>query len=135
MAVLLAEALYQLGRRAEAEQFADLGLALSSSEDIATQACGRAVKAKLLAANDELESAERLVDEAVGLSAATDDLFMQGQVFLGQADVCRRAKRGGAARHALLAAVDVSERKGNVVTARAAQALLADLEEDTPELL
>ena len=44
MATLLAEALYQLDRYEEAEQFADIGIALGSVDDVATHAHGRAVQ-------------------------------------------------------------------------------------------
>ena len=50
MAAVLAEALYQLERYEEAEQFVDIAFALASADDVATQAQARAVKAKLLAA-------------------------------------------------------------------------------------
>jgi tetratricopeptide (TPR) repeat protein len=127
IAAHLAEALYRLDRRAEAERFADLSLELTSKDDIASQARGRAVKAKLLAAKGDYEAAYHLAREAVGLSDETDDLFMQGKVLMAQAEVLRLAGRNAEAIPVLQQAVEVSERKGNVVTAREAWARLADL--------
>jgi tetratricopeptide (TPR) repeat protein len=122
-----AEAHYRLDRKAEAEHFADLSLELSSRDDIASQARGRAVKAKLLAAKGDYEAAFELAREAVGLSDDTDDLFMRGQVLMALAEVLRLGGRDADAIPVLRQAAEVSERKGNVVTAQHARALLAGL--------
>jgi tetratricopeptide (TPR) repeat protein len=127
IATHLAEALYRLDRRAEAEHFADLSLELTARDDIATQARGRAVKAKLLAAKGDYEAADHLAREAVGLSDDTDDLFMQGQVLMAQAEVLSLGGRDADVVPVLRQAVEVSERKGNVVTAQEARARLAAL--------
>jgi class 3 adenylate cyclase/tetratricopeptide (TPR) repeat protein len=121
VAALLAEALYLLGRHAESERFADLSLELSAAEDVRSQARGRGVKAKLLAARTEYEAAERLASEAVELFAKTDDLFQQSQVLMALAEVLEAGGRTDEAIPVLKSAVDVSERKGNVVTAGEAQ--------------
>jgi class 3 adenylate cyclase/tetratricopeptide (TPR) repeat protein len=121
VAALLAEALYLLGRHAESERFADLSLELSAAEDVMSQARGRGVKAKLLAARKEYEAAEPLAREAVDLLAKTDDLFQQSQVLMALAEVLEAAGRTDEAVPVLKSAIDVSERKGNVVTAREAQ--------------
>jgi tetratricopeptide (TPR) repeat protein len=74
IAAHLADALYRLDRMPDAEYFADLSLELTASDDIASQARGRAVKAKLLAAKGDYDAAYQLAREAVGLSEDTDDL-------------------------------------------------------------
>jgi class 3 adenylate cyclase/predicted ATPase len=131
IATHLAEALYSLDRRAEAEHFADLSLELTSTDDIASQARGRAVKAKLLAAKGDYEAADHLAREAGGLSGDTDDLFMHGQILMAQAEVLRLGGHDADAIPVLRQAAEVSERKGNVVTAREARALLAGLHAGT----
>lgn len=131
VAALLGEALYQLGRHSEAEQFADLSLALTSHEDVASHALGRSVKAKLLAERGEYSEAERLAREAVDLFVQTDDLFQQSQVLMGLAGVLEAAGCNDEAIPVLRAAVDVSDRKGNVVTAKMARAHLAELQADS----
>jgi class 3 adenylate cyclase/tetratricopeptide (TPR) repeat protein len=127
MATHLAEALYRLDRKVDAEHFADLSLELTSSYDIASQARGRAVKAKLLAAKGDYEAAYRLAREAVELCENTDDLFQRGQVLMAQAEVLRLGGRDADVVPVLRQAVEVSERKGNVVTAQEARARLAGL--------
>jgi tetratricopeptide (TPR) repeat protein len=127
IAALLAKALYRLGRHAESERFADLSLELTSDEDVASQARGRGVKAKLLAARKDYEGAERLAREAVELFAKTDDLFQQSQVLIALADVLEASGRIDEAIPVLKSAVDVSERKGNVVTAQQARSRLDEL--------
>jgi tetratricopeptide (TPR) repeat protein len=131
MATHLAEALYRLDRKVDAEHFADLSLELTSTYDIATQARGRAVKAKLLAAKGDYEAAYHLAREAVGLSEDTDDLFMRGQILMAQAEVLSLGGRDADAIPVLRQAVEVSERKGNVVTAQEARSRLADLHAGT----
>jgi class 3 adenylate cyclase/tetratricopeptide (TPR) repeat protein len=131
IAALLAEALYLLGRYAESEQFADLSLELTSAEDVASQARGRGVKAKLLAARKEYEEAERLAREAVELFAKTDDLLQQSQVLMALAEVLEAAGRNDEAVPVLESVVEVSERKGNVVTARRARARIAAVHAET----
>ena len=68
-----------------------------------------------------------LAREAVARSERTDDLVMQGQVLMSLAEVLRRAGEHEDAVPVLEAAVEVSERKGNVVTAGKARAQLAEL--------
>jgi tetratricopeptide (TPR) repeat protein len=131
IAAYLAEALYRLDRKAEAEHFADLSLELTSRDDIASQTRGRAVKAKLMAAKGDYKAADQLAREAVGLSDDTDDLFQRGQVLMALAEVLRLGGRDADAIPVLRQAVAVSERKGNVVTAQEARARLAGLHAGT----
>jgi tetratricopeptide (TPR) repeat protein len=86
-------------------------LELTSTDDIASQARGRAVKAKLLAARGDYEAAYHLAREAVELSDDSDDLFMQGQVLMALAEVLRLGGRDADAIPVLRQAVEVSERK------------------------
>jgi tetratricopeptide (TPR) repeat protein len=127
----LADALYRLDRKAEAEHFADLSLELTSKEDIAPQVIARAVKAKLLAAQGDYDAADRLAREAVGLSEDTDDLVMRAYVLMALAEVLSLGGRDADAIPVLRQAVEVSERKGNVVTAQEARARLAGLHAGT----
>jgi tetratricopeptide (TPR) repeat protein len=127
MAAVLAEALYQLGRHEEAEQFADVGLALGSPDDVATQAQARAVKAKLLAAKRDFDGAERVAREAVEHSNDTDDLDVRAYVLLSFAEVLRLGGHDEEAKAALEEAAEVSDRKGNAVRANDARARLTEL--------
>jgi DNA-binding SARP family transcriptional activator len=127
MAAVLAEALYQLGRHEEAEQFVDIATSLASADDVATQAQARAVKAKLLAAKRDFDGAERVAREAVEHSSEADDLDMRAYVLLSFAEVLRLGGHDEEAKTVLEEAADVSERKGNVVRAKDARARLAEL--------
>jgi tetratricopeptide (TPR) repeat protein len=128
MAGNLAEALYALARYEEAERFADASLELAGRGDIASQARARAVKGKLLAAKDDYETAERLAREAAELSANTDFLYLHGQVLMSLAEVLRLAGRDAEAIPVLQQAAEVSERKGNVVTAQLARRQSGELQ-------
>ena len=128
MAAFLGEALYQLDRYQEAEEFAGIAIALGSPDDLATQLYARALRAKLLAVKGNLEDAERVAREGVAIAADTDDLTGQAGTQTSLAEVLIRAGRGDEAITALRAAVDASERKGDVVSAKAARARIAGLE-------
>ena len=128
MAAVLAEALYQLDRHEEAEQFAGIAIALGSVDDVATQAQARAVQAKLLAAKGDLDGAERVAREALEHSNDADELDMRGSVLMSVAEVLRLAGSDDEAKAALQEAADVSDRKGNTVRAKDARARLAELD-------
>jgi tetratricopeptide (TPR) repeat protein len=127
IAVNLAEALFRQGRRDEAEHLAREGLELASSEDIATQIQGRAVRARLLAVNGMYEEADQTAREAVALAEKTDDLFTLGQTYMALAEVLPAAGRREEAIEALGAAADASERKCNMITAAKARTMIASL--------
>jgi hypothetical protein len=97
------------------------------SKDIASQARGRVAKARIHTERGEFEAGERLGREAIALSADSDDLFMRSQLLMGLADVLRRSGREDKAKPVLEEAAEISERKGNVVTAEKARAQLADI--------
>lgn len=103
---------YQLGRDTDVEHFAATSLELASADDIASQAWGRAVQSKLLAANGDHEAAYARAREAVKLSRETDDLYMHGQVLMALAEVLHLAGRDADSIPVLRQAVAVSERKG-----------------------
>ena len=123
----LAEALYCLGRFEEADDFVRACLEAASPEDIASQVIGRMVRAKLLAVKGMYDRAEQTAREAVALAEGTDDLFTLGQAHMALAEVLQLAGRPEDSIKALEAAVEASDRKGNVVTAEKARALIADL--------
>jgi hypothetical protein len=92
-----------------------------------TQAHGRAVRAKLLAAKRDFDAAERDAREAVEYSNDTDDLDMRAIVLISVAEVLGLAGHDEEAKTALEEAADASDRKGNVVRAKDARARLAEL--------
>jgi tetratricopeptide (TPR) repeat protein len=127
LAANLAEALYRQRRYEEADHFARASLEAASSEDIASQVMGQMVKAKLLAVEGKHDDAEQAARDAAALAEKTDDLFTLGQAYEALADVLLLAGRREGAIVALEAAAESSERKGNLVTAANASAVLASL--------
>ena len=88
------------------------------------QAGWRALKAKALAARGELDDGVRLAREAVEIAERTDYLHWTAAYFMDLGEVLRLAGQFGEATQAVRRAVDLYERKGNVVSAARARAVL-----------
>src|SRR5207244_2905073 len=73
-----AQALYELGRLDDAEDWARKGLDLGGNEDVTTQMFARQVQAKVLARRGQHAEGKRVAREAVALAAGTDGLIFQG---------------------------------------------------------
>jgi hypothetical protein len=101
---------------------------LGASDDAITQMLWRQVQSKVLARRGEVVEAERLAREAVTVSEGTDLLDPQGDVYADLAEVLRLVGSPNEAGVALRQALERYERKGNVVSTRHTQALLAELE-------
>src|SRR5215469_1121789 len=124
---LLAEVLYRQDRHTEAAEFAANCRALASSDDVSSQFIWRCVDAKLLARDGAHERADALIREALELIGASDLLDWQGNGFLDLAEVCLLRGDTGRALEALSRASERFEAKGNIVSARSAEAAAADL--------
>jgi class 3 adenylate cyclase/tetratricopeptide (TPR) repeat protein len=123
-----AQALYELGRLDEAEEWARKGSALGDSEDVTTQRLARQVQAKVLARRGQYAEAESLAREALALAEATDGLLFQGDAWYDLAEVLELAGRGEEAAEALRVAIARYDRKGAIVWAGRARERLAALE-------
>jgi tetratricopeptide (TPR) repeat protein len=123
-----AQALYELGRMDEAEEWAQKGRELGDREDVVTQMLARQVQAKVLARRGHHTEAEGIVREAIALGDATDSLFFQGNVRLDFAEVLEIAGRREDAIAALNDALARYERKGALAPADRARERLAALE-------
>jgi hypothetical protein len=86
------------------------------------------VRAKLLAVRGIRDRADQTAREAVALAERTDDLFTLAEANIALAEVLQLAGRWEEAIAPLKAAVEASDRKGNVVTAKKARTLLAGLQ-------
>jgi class 3 adenylate cyclase/tetratricopeptide (TPR) repeat protein len=124
----LALSLCAQGRLDEAEAATKTAETLSAGDDVVSQILCRQVRARLLAARGDHERAERLADEAVALADDTDMLNWQGSAHCALADVYMFAGRSAEARGHLERAVSLYERKGNVVAARRAREVLANVD-------
>jgi class 3 adenylate cyclase/tetratricopeptide (TPR) repeat protein len=124
--LLLAEALYDQGRYAEAEELVDAADALSRSTEVEAQVSWSAIKAPLLARRGEHVEAERLVREALSLIEETDALNLHARTLASLAEILQLMGAGEAPKVAGKA-VALFEQKGNAAAAERTAALLGDL--------
>jgi DNA-binding SARP family transcriptional activator len=128
LAPLLAEALYQQGKLAEAEQWARLSARTAASQDVEAQADWRCVHAKILARQGRFDDAEAMAREALEIAERTGEPGLKGDAYKDFAEICRLAGKQLDERDALRRALDWYEAKGNLVMAGQARASLADLD-------
>jgi tetratricopeptide (TPR) repeat protein len=123
----LADVLCLQQRFGEAEEWCLLASKLAASDDVLIQGLWRATWAKLLMRKGEFGEAEALAREAVALLDGTDGLNRRAKAMLDLADISCSAGRPGEAGETVEAAAELFERKGNIVEAKRARALLAEL--------
>jgi ATP/maltotriose-dependent transcriptional regulator MalT len=122
-AALLARALVQQGKHAEALAPVELAEEGAAADDLSSQVLWRSVKACVLAERGELEEAERLSSEAVAIADGTDWINDRADAWLERAQVLRAAGRAEEAVGAARTARELYERKGNEVGAGRALAV------------
>jgi len=127
LAGLLAEALYLQGRYRDSAEFVAVCRDLASPDDVASQFLWRCIQAKLLARERQYERSDTIIAEAIELIGASDWLDWQGDGFMDLAEICRLGGRIGDALEALTQASARFTAKGNIVSARRADELAADL--------
>jgi DNA-binding SARP family transcriptional activator len=123
----LAEALLLQGLHEEADRRSAIARSLGAEDDLLTQILWRSVRAKLLATRDELMEAEHLAREAVRLAENTDALNHRAKAALDLGEVLRIAGRSHEAGEAVENAIELLDRKGNLVAAKRARTLLDEL--------
>jgi DNA-binding SARP family transcriptional activator/tetratricopeptide (TPR) repeat protein len=123
----LADVLCADPRFDEAEEWCQLASRLAASDDVLTHILWRATRARLLARKGELDDAEALAREAMRRAEESDGLNRRAKVLLDLSEILRLADKSGEAAEAVEAAVDFFERKRNIVDAKRARALLAEL--------
>lgn len=131
---MLAEALWAQGQDEEAVRWSEVSEQAAGRDGIGVDGAdrrGRQVRAKVLARRGELDTAERLAREALAGAEQTDSLRGQADALLDLADVLQRGERGEEAAAATARAVELYERKGIVVAAERAAALLASRHAET----
>lgn len=126
VAAELAQALYQQDRFEEAERFTRVAEEGGPLDDLATQVEWRGPRAKILARRGEHERALGLSDEAVALAAETDDLNLQGDALMDLAEVLSLCGRSDDALSRRREALELYERKGNLVSAGRVRAMFED---------
>jgi tetratricopeptide (TPR) repeat protein len=125
LATLLAEALLLQGRDVEAEELLEVAEDIAQPGDFDPQVRSRAVRARILARRGDLARAQRLAQEAVEIAARTDAIVLHGDALLALAEVLRVSGSTDESRMTLQDAVELFERKENLVRAEQTRALLA----------
>ncbi len=92
----------------------------------------RQVRGKVLARRGEHGEAERLAREAVALGEPTDYLDAKGDTFADLAEVLLLGGKGDQAVAALQQALEIYERKGNLVSTQRAQTRLTEILDAAP---
>ena len=126
-ATLLAQAVYAQGRYEEAEEFAQEAAQAARPNDVHSQIIWRSTTAKVLARRGELDAAESLASEAVGLAEAGDFLQSHAEARMDLAEVLELSGCGEEAAEAVRRAVALYEAKGNIPAAELAWARLDEL--------
>ena len=127
LAPLLADALIGQGRGDEAAPSIELAARWTLTDDTDAQIGLLRVRAKLLAQQGDLKEAERLAREATELAAQTDSLNHHANALTDLADVFELAGGREQAAAAVLKALALYERKGNLVMAERAGGRLTEL--------
>ena len=116
-----------MGRYEESAELARVCRELASQDDVTSQFLWRCVQAKLLARERQHDQSDAIIAEAIELIGGSDWIDWQGNGFLDLAEVCRLRGRIADALEALAQASMRFAAKGNVVSARRAEELAADL--------
>jgi tetratricopeptide (TPR) repeat protein len=124
VAAELADALYAQGHFEEAQRYTRVSEEAAASDDYASQILWRSVRAKAIAREDP-DGAEQLARAAVTLAADTDDIDRRGESFMALAEVLLLAERPDEANPVIREALCLYEKKGNLVSAARARALLS----------
>ena len=115
----LAHVVYMLGCYEEAERFTRECEEASRPNDVHSQIMWRAIRAKVLAREGELDSAERLAREAVAFAANGDFLLAHADAVRDLGEVLELAGRRRESAEAVDEAVRLYELKGNLAAAAA----------------
>jgi class 3 adenylate cyclase/tetratricopeptide (TPR) repeat protein len=121
VAAYLADALCKQHRDREAGRYARISKEAASEGDSLTQVVWRAVSATVAARRGEYEAAERLAREAVRRADATDMLDLQADSRVALVEVLLLAGDNEGARLSTEAAIELYDRKGNIVSAAKAR--------------
>jgi DNA-binding SARP family transcriptional activator/class 3 adenylate cyclase/tetratricopeptide (TPR) repeat protein len=116
-----------LRRYDEARRLSVLAEDNASPEDLSTQMLWRAARARCAAAAGELDEAERLAREGVAVAERTDFIVMHAGTLESLAEVLLARGDQVGATGAIRSALELYERKGNLVAAERTRAALLSL--------
>ena len=112
VAVGLGDAYLDLHEDDEAWRFGTIARDTSSSDDVISQAGGRAIQARVLSRRGDTDTAEAVAREAAAIMAQTDYLDQHGDVLVHLARVLREVGKRDEAVAAAREAVALYEQKG-----------------------
>jgi tetratricopeptide (TPR) repeat protein len=121
----LADALLDQGRIDDAVEYVDLARSAAARDDASGQGAWRMAAARLLIHRGETDEAVRLARDSISTMEDTNELLTFPGMLVRQAEVFRGADLNRDAREALLAAIDLFERKGSSAESRRVRDLLA----------
>jgi class 3 adenylate cyclase/tetratricopeptide (TPR) repeat protein len=116
-ACYLGDAVYGQGRYDEAFELSEEAEQTGALDDASTQIRWRALRAKVLARRGQFEQAETLARDAVDRTYRTDYIDDSAQIVGSLAEVLELAGDAAEARACFEEALELYERKGNVVSA------------------
>jgi DNA-binding SARP family transcriptional activator len=122
-----ADACCDLGRYGDARRLSITGEQNATPDDFASQMLWRAARARCAAAAGELEEAERLAREGVAVAERTDFILMHATTLRSLAEVLLKRGDASGSAAATRTALELYERKGNVVAADRTRAALLSL--------
>jgi tetratricopeptide (TPR) repeat protein len=121
---MLANVLASQARLDEAERFIQLSVESGAPDDIRTQVEWRVAKAEVLVRRGDAIRAADLAKQAVEFADRSDELNLRGDARMVLAHVLLAASRLDSANRVASEAVDLYERKGNIVSTERARNLL-----------
>jgi DNA-binding SARP family transcriptional activator/tetratricopeptide (TPR) repeat protein len=127
LVAVLAQAVYDQGRYAEAEELSRISEQHVHLNDVHAYLTWRSVRAKALAQRGEFEEAERVAREAIAFGATSDFLNGHADALVALTVVLELAGRPREGAAALEDAIALFEEKGNIVSASRARELLGRL--------
>jgi class 3 adenylate cyclase/tetratricopeptide (TPR) repeat protein len=116
-AAMLAQALYLVGNLDEALAFADVAQTAAADDDLSAQILARTARAQVLARRGDTTAAEQLSAQAVAMAAKTDWLNNHADALMVRAEVLRALGDPAGGEAARMGALELYERKGNVMAA------------------
>jgi class 3 adenylate cyclase/tetratricopeptide (TPR) repeat protein len=127
VAAELAGVLVEQSRFDEAEDYSEVARELAAEDDLDSQARWRWVRARVLAQRGETDEALALATDATRLLSRTDSLVVRADALVALSRVSALAGRRDEASASAMHALELYERKGDVVSARKARELVAEL--------
>jgi ATP/maltotriose-dependent transcriptional regulator MalT len=122
----LAKALIMQGAFEEAEEWTHVAERNAAADDVNAQMMWRPVRARIHAERGALEIAEKLAREGVRLSDQTDDLNRRADAYRYLGEVLRRSARLDESSVAFERALELHQRKGNLMGVALVSALIAE---------